>query len=309
MALGPFTLTRYLTSKKSVDDRALNGHVLETLSVALEDRAEPLRVLEVGAGLGTMIARLVERGLVRRASYTMLDLDAQLLSDASVWLSSWATERGLSCSQAEGGLRIVGGEVDVEVIRVCAEVGAYLEGERGERNADLVIANAFLDVVHVPTVLPGLVRLAAADGLLWLSINFDGETLFEPPHDADLALMAAYHRSMDERVRDGAPAGDSHSGRHMFAHLAQAGAKVLAAGASDWVVYGQDGAYPDDEAYFLDHILHTIDEELQRARDVAPETLAAWLEARREQRRRGALIYMAHQLDFLARAERAAARG
>ena len=50
--------------------------------------------------------------------------------------------------------------------------------------------------------------------------------------------------SMGERVRHGRPAGDSRSGRHLFAHLRRAGARLLAAGASDWVVHAQPSGYP-----------------------------------------------------------------
>jgi hypothetical protein len=56
---------------------------------------------------------------------------------------------------------------------------------------------------------------------------------------------------------------DSMTGRHLFQHLRQLGASILAAGASDWVVHAGPSGYPDDEAYFLRHILHTVDEELK----------------------------------------------
>jgi hypothetical protein len=47
-------------------------------------------VLEVGAGLGTMLARLIEWKLFARAEYVLLDVDPQLLQDASGWLRGWA---------------------------------------------------------------------------------------------------------------------------------------------------------------------------------------------------------------------------
>jgi hypothetical protein len=56
---------------------------------------------------------------------------------------------------------------------------------------------------------------------------------------------------MDERIRGGQPAGDSRTGRHLFAHLKAAGASILASGSSDWVVYASDGRYPDEEAHFV----------------------------------------------------------
>jgi hypothetical protein len=49
---------RYLAAKTTVDDRALNRHVLAELRCLMPAGAP--RVLEVGAGLGTMAARLMD---------------------------------------------------------------------------------------------------------------------------------------------------------------------------------------------------------------------------------------------------------
>ena len=49
---------RYLAAKTTVDDRALNRHVLAELCRLM--RAGAPRLLEVGAGLGTMVARLMD---------------------------------------------------------------------------------------------------------------------------------------------------------------------------------------------------------------------------------------------------------
>ena len=55
-----YSFARYLTAKKSVDDRALNRHVWQSLVAALPRATpeQPLQILEVGAGLGTMVERL-----------------------------------------------------------------------------------------------------------------------------------------------------------------------------------------------------------------------------------------------------------
>jgi hypothetical protein len=108
---------------------------------------------------------------------------------------------------------------------------------------------------------------------------------------------------MDERVRYGRPAGDSRTGRRLFHHLRDAGAPVLAAGSSDWVVSADpDGNYPGDEAYFLHSILSTIQNALRSRPDwVEPADLADWLAMRRRQLAAGELVYIAHQLDFVGR--------
>ena len=78
-------------------------------------------------------------------------------------------------------------------------------------------------------------------------------------------------------------------------------ATVVCAGSSDWVVHASAGRYGADEEYFLHHILHTIDQELQKHSEIDRGALARWVELRHDQARRGKLVYVAHQLDFVGR--------
>ena len=287
---------RYLAAKTTVDDRALNRHVLAELRRLMPAGAP--RVLEVGAGLGTMVARLMDWGAVGAGEYILLDADRQLLDRSRQWLCDWGAARGLRTGQLPDGLRMG----DLRVRLVHAELGSYLEAAQGAP-ADVLIANAVLDLVDVPAVLPGLLRLLVPGGVYWFTINYDGESIFEPGHPHDDRIMQAYHRDMDERFRFGRPAGESRTGRRLFHHLRAAGAPALAAGPSDWVVNaGPDGSYPDDEAYFLRSILDTIRSALRNRQDqVEPADLAGWLAERHRQLAAGELVYIAHQLDFAGR--------
>ncbi len=287
---------RYLAAKTTVDDRALNRQVLAELRCLLP--AGALRVLEVGAGLGTMVARLLDWGVVGAGEYVLLDADQQLLDCSRRWLRDWAAARDVHTELLPDGLQVG----DLRVRLVQAELGGYLEVGHGEL-ADVLIANAVLDLVEVPAVLPGLLRLLVRGGVYWFTINYDGETILEPAHPLDDQVMGAYHRDMDERVRYGRPAGESRTGRLLFGHLRDAKAPALAAGSSDWVVYaGADGNYPADEAYFLRSILLTIRDALRSRPDrVDPADLAEWLAVRRRQLAAGELVYIAHQLDFVGR--------
>jgi len=287
---------RYLAAKTTVDDRALNRQVLAELCRLMPSGA--LRALEIGAGLGTMVARLMEWGAVGGGEYVLLDADRQLLDGSRRWLRDWAASRGLRSDLLPDGLWVG----DLRVRLVHAELGSYLEAAR-ESTADVLIANAVLDLVDVPAVLPGLLRLLAPGGVYWFTINYDGESIFEPGHPHDDQIMQAYHRDMDERVRYGRPAGESRTGRRLFHHLRAAGAPALAVGSSDWVVCpNPDGNYAADEAYFLRAILNTIQEALLDRQDrVDPADLADWLAARRRQLAAGELVYIAHQIDFAGR--------
>ena len=287
---------RYLAAKTTVDDRALNRQVLAELRHLMPTGAP--RLLEVGAGLGTMVARLLDWGVVSAGEYILLDADRQLLDCSRRWLRDWAAARGVRCDLLPDGLQLG----DLRVRRVHAELGGYLAAGHGEL-ADVLIANAVLDLVEVQAVLPGLLRLLIPGGLYWFTINYDGESIFTPGHLHDDQVMRAYHRDMDERIRYGRPAGESRTGRRLFQHLRNAGAPALAAGSSDWVVYpAPDGNYPADEAYFLGSILSTIRDALRSRPDrVEPADLADWLAVRHRQLAAGELVYIAHQLDFVGR--------
>ena len=290
---------RYLAAKTSVDDRALNRHVLAGLRRLMPAGAP--QVLEVGAGLGTMVARLMDWGVVGTGEYVLLDADRPLLDDSRRWLRDWAAARGLRSDPLPDGLQVG----DLRVRLEHAELGRYLEAAHEAQRvpADVLIANAVLDLVDVPAILPGLLRLLVPGGVYWFTINYDGESVFAPGHPHDDQVMQAYHRDMDERVRYGLPAGDSRTGRRLFHNLRAAGAPALAAGSSDWVVSaGPDGNYPDDEAFFLRSILSTIQNALRSRPDrVEPADLADWLAMRGRQLAAGELVYIAHQLDFVGR--------
>ena len=288
-----YSYASYLAAKRSVDDRALNRHVLAELCRLMP--VDALRVLELGAGLGTMVARLLEWQVVKAGEYTLLDVDGELLRDSHGWLSDWAKARGLSVEPLPDELRIG----DLRVRFVQAELDSYLDVGETEP-ADVLIANAFLDLVDVPAVLPRLFRMLVPGGIYWFTINFDGETIFAPDHPDDDYVLRAYHADMDERVRYGRCAGESRTGRHLFHQLHDAGAPPIASGSSDWVVHaGPDKTYPAAEASFLGDILQTIQDALTGR--IEPAALAGWLETRRGQLATGDLLFIAHQLDFVGR--------
>jgi hypothetical protein len=168
------------------------------------------------------------------------------------------------------------------------EVFDFLARQAGQRGFDLLVAHAFLDLVDIPAVLPGLFALLRPGGLFYFTLNFDGLTILEPALDPalDEQVMALYHRSMDERRVDGRQSGDSRAGRHLFTNLRRAGAELLAAGASDWVVYAGRQGYPGDEAYFLHFIIYTIDQQLRGHPELDRGRFSAWVRERHAQAER-----------------------
>jgi hypothetical protein len=289
-----YSFSHYLLSKQSVDDRALNRTVIDSLKANLP--AGPIRIIEVGAGIGTMLTRLLRWELITKADYFLVDELAENIQTAREWIPLWAVQSGLGVERIEQDqLRVFDQTRDVHIRLECAEVFDFIQ--KNKEPADLLIANAFLDLLPMPESMPSL--LALTRHLAWLTINFDGVTSLEPTIDAalDERIERLYHATMDTRPTG----GDSRAGRHLFSHLRKAGAEVLSAGASDWVVHSVNGKYPADEAYFLNFILHFFEESLTGHAELDGAEFAAWLKERRAQIERGELVYIAHQMDFLAR--------
>ncbi|MCX7707120.1 MAG: class I SAM-dependent methyltransferase [Anaerolineae bacterium] len=325
---------RYLAAKVTVDDRALNRHVWDRLVAALPDQrrlGRPLRVLEVGAGIGTMIERFLTWLPHRDIIYTALDALPENIAEAHRRLPAWAVAHGLTVERDAGGrLRLglprkvtdigsgrselpaqtrassasgVSGGYQAEIELVTADLFDFVVTQTDRPPYDLLIAHAFLDLVNIPATLPQLFAQLGPHGLFYFTLVFDGVTAFEPAIDRsfDDHVEALYHRTMDERIAAGMPSGDSRSGRHLFGHLAATGAGLLAAGASDWVVYPANGGYEADEAYFLHFIIHTVASALTGHPALDPDRFGRWIEQRHAQIEAGQLVYIAHQLDFLGR--------
>ncbi len=270
---------RYLSVKRTVDDRALNRRVWDAM---LSCSPAAARVLEIGGGIGTMIERIIDDGRLRPGSWTMIDAQPVLIEEARRRLVTRAPFALHFSSQA-------------------------LEPFLGSRPGpfDLVVANAFLDLVDAPRTLPRLLFLVAPGGHFYFSINFDGLTILEPEIDRDLdrMIVETYHRTMDERRVDGAVSGDSRCGRHLLTLLPASGFRILETGSSDWIVLPRDGRYAADEAYFLECILSFFEESLSPRAEIGSKELGQWLAVRRAQVARGELVFIAHQVDVLAAAQ------
>src|SRR5262245_32946512 len=155
-----FQFTRYLAAKKSVDDRALNRHVWSSLaqaiSPAIPDRS--VQVLEIGAGIGTMVERLVEWGLLRQATYTAIDADPETIAEIRRHLPAWMTRHGFDIQEeAMTRQRFCRDGDDIEVEAEAIDVQRFVGRTSGCRVWDLLIAHAVLDLLDLPATLPGLI--------------------------------------------------------------------------------------------------------------------------------------------------------
>jgi hypothetical protein len=105
-------------------------------------------------------------------------------------------------------------------------------------------------------------------------------------------------------VVDGRASGGSHTGRHLLGLLGDGDSEIVAAGSSDWVVVPVGGGYSGDAAYFLGYIVETIAQAVRGQPDIDAGKLERWRIGRLAQIEQGDLVYIAHQIDVLARTSR-----
>ncbi len=297
-----YSFTRYLASKKSVDDRALNKDVWQVLinSISSEAPGSLLKIIEIGAGIGTMVERLLEWGLSEDVEYTGIDSQPENIAMFPERLKTWKLHHGGNLqAQADGSWLVQGQECQILVKPEQSDLFDFL-GKFPDHKWDLLIAHAFLDLVDLPTALPRILQLCRPGGWAYFTLNFDGVTTLIPQIDPqfDRQIETLYHRTMDDRLIDGRPAGSSQTGRSLFKELQISRCKILASGASDWVVFPRSEGYQGDEAYFLHFLIDTLERALIGHPNLDPKVFREWISKRHAQIDNCELVYIAHQLDF-----------
>ncbi|MFC2026072.1 class I SAM-dependent methyltransferase [Chloroflexota bacterium] len=300
------TYSQYLTVKKSIDDRSINPNVWSCLADSLPEKTDshPLRVLEIGCGIGTMVERCIERGLLEHAVYEAVDRDSQLIECAIKRLNSLPdshilqVERNSSYKITHASLEVSGLMVNL----IVAEALEFTHHQIDHNLWDLIIAHAFLDLVNLD-IIPALLNLVGPGGLFYFTHNFDGLTAFLPVIDPvfDQQVVHLYQRSMDERQIDGTFTGGSQTGRKLLSRVVAEGAHIIQAGASDWLVAPGETGYTDDEAVFLHAILQTVANELKDHPQLNALKFADWIDQRQKQIDSAELIFLAHQIDVIGK--------
>ena len=297
-----YSYSRYLEAKASVDARALHPRVWSAFVDRLAKTGGTVSILEVGGGVGVTVQRVIEALTARpvdRVAYTMIDQRAENISRARDRLPAWAAEQGFEVDGTETKYVFRHPDLDVAVRLVTGDAFA---AEVHERDVyDAIIAQAVLDVVPLHRAFQVFRERSHEQTLWYLPIHFNGVTAFEPVVNAslDTQIERAYHASMytnDEEDR-----GGPHTGRRLLSAICEEGRHIAEAGGSDWIVTSdEDHNYTQEESYFLHHILHFIESELEDSSAVSSDAFQDWAHRRHQQVEDGVLTYIAHNIDVLA---------
>jgi SAM-dependent methyltransferase len=294
------TYQRYLEAKKAVDDRTLNLQVISCLKKTLPKRN--LRVVELGAGIGTMITRCLEWELLREGDYTVIDIDPQNIDYAHRYLLDWADKNEIvAIEQGADSIWLREESIDLSVRLIRFDV-AGSKGLEGLGEYDLLIAHLFLDLVDIRKYLERFLRLLNPGGIFHFSHMYDGLTTILPEMDQDQTLLQLYNGCMDEREGDRSAYPRSHTGREVLRSLLDMNnVKIIEAGSSDWVVFPRSGRYTKDDGDFLHYIIEIIEGALGNVDTIEPEDLRAWVQTRQGQIDNGEMILITHQLDVVGK--------
>lgn len=290
---------QYLVAKKEVDDRALNPRVWQCMARSLAKISTP-HLLEVGGGIGSMFLRLVERRVLCRGAYTLVDTNGEAISYLPEYLYTRTKQLGLQVKDLGAKYyHICDENHDLKLRLVTQDLFEYLEGN--DAVWDGLIAHAVLDLLPLERALSSFRAAVRQGGFLYLSLNYDGLTAFLPQLDTqfEARLLGLYDRSMDERDTGSGISGGSKTGRHLLEKIPDSGMKICCAGSSDWVLYPRNGEYEAGSAEVLRALLDFIEDELRDHPQIAREHLDVWLAQRRSQIASCQLRAIVHHLDFV----------
>ena len=217
--------------------------------------------------------------------FTAIDSDPENIHTALKNLPEWSKKLGWQSEQIENGYQLIQASKSIRVELIQMDVFEFLKNQRQEKRWDLVVANAFLDLIDVSGFLSNLRSKMNSECLLYFTINYDGLTIFEPEVDRflDEKITGMFNASMDRNQAESRFREGSRTGRHLLPRLRESGCEILEAGSSDWIVFARNKGYLPEEVVLLNAILSMVEKESAQSTDVDSGEFSSWLKTRQRQ--------------------------
>ena len=289
-----FDYPDYLSIKKSIDDMSMNQKVWSAMSLWIQDyykQGEIIRILEIGAGIGTMIERMLDTGLLTYCNYTAVEVEPEFREVAYDRLVKWAQlKKYIVTRKSESVWLLTRDEVKIEIEWLTEDV-LNINHRYTTAYFDLIIGHAIIDLLPVPSCMPDILSMVKFNGAYYFSLNFAGQTVFNPVLPGDENISNAYHNDMDKRFPD-IDWRPSQTGLLLGKWLNNQGHNIIAEGPSDWILDSGNNQI-DPGNLFITNILDTIEKAL-----VDLTQISEWTTTRREQLQSGELQFYATNCDF-----------
>jgi len=286
-----FDYVDYLEMKRSVDDDSLNKEVWDAMATWMNSQQKnraSLRILEIGAGIGTMIERLLDHELLCLCEYTAVELESGFRDVAMQRLRHWAHDHACDFQQINSSTWLLSGKQSKITVHWIQGDALQIANQTLPDSFDLIIGHAVIDLLPVPACMPDLLARLTREGACYFSLNYAGETLFLPAVPGDIQIFEAYNNDMDKRfpTLDWQP---SQTGNMLGPWLEKQGHCVLAEGASNWELQAKPALTTN---LFIANILDTIETALATL-----PGLTEWLTIRRQQLQDSQLTFRASNRD------------
>jgi SAM-dependent methyltransferase len=254
----------WLALREPVDHASRNPQVLAAVGSHFAARPA-ISVLDLGCGSGSNL-RGTYAVLPERQHWTLVDFDAALLDAARETLRGWADE---ARDQGEE-LVISKGEKSISVDFRKVDLNKDVEWVLGWQ-PDLVTAAALFDLTSKRWIERFVAALASQRLPLYTVLTYDGREKWEPPHEADARILAAFthHQTSDKGF---GPAAGPDATELMAEAFRKSGFAVSTA-ESAW----QIGA---DRQELAQALLQGIANAVGETGHVDGATVADWLTAR-----------------------------
>ncbi|MBC8048966.1 MAG: class I SAM-dependent methyltransferase, partial [Chitinophagales bacterium] len=195
----------WLALREPADMRARAASLLGKLGLAFADRDE-ITVADLGCGTGSTV-RSVAAMLPNRQTWRLYDYDAGLLDAARARLTSWAQDA------ADDGDALVltwyGKTLRVHFERINLVSDMHVVTDAAP---DLITASALFDLVSPQWIESFTQTIAARRTAVYAALTYDGREEWTPPHEADAAMLVAFHAHQKTDKGFGVSAGPDAAG-------------------------------------------------------------------------------------------------
>lgn len=255
----------WLALREPADMRARAASLLGKLRLTFADRDE-MSVADIGCGTGSTM-RSVAAMLPNRQTWRLYDYDAALLDAARARLIKWAqeaSEDGDALVLTWYGKTI---RVHFERIDLVSDMHVVMDAA-----PDLITASALFDLVSPHWIELFAQAAAARRATIYAALTYDGREEWTPPHDADAAMLAAFHSHQKTDKGFGVSAGPDAT-----THLSRALTKfgyLLQQADSPWRI----GA---DQPALIEALAQGAAQAATETGQVDAALIAEWLAARR----------------------------
>jgi hypothetical protein len=255
----------WLALREPVDHRSI-AKDLRVRVAAHVSSASPIRIMDMGCGSGSNLRALADH-LGPEQRWTLVDWDENLLAHARKALSSW----GEDAHDHDGALVIRRGAKRIEVAFERADLARNVANALA-RPLDLVTAAAFFDLVSEDWMKGFAAALAERKTPLYTTLTYNGLERWSPPHEADKAMLQAFHAHQHSDKGFG-PAAGPDAADALARSLSNNGFEV-AQWPSPWVMDGAD-------AKLMSELAHGAAGAVRETGLVRDSDAASWLDARR----------------------------